>query len=210
MAEDIATASDTQKKATPARRRKPPAGTRAAAPAATAATAAPAAPVQAQAAGPAVKMDIYIVDSGWESLPHRVLRGSMEMIKRFLSGHNLYILSPEQSVAFLRRHPHLVGRDPLLAVVDPGARRANARAGFGASVSLGRYFWVLGDADDPNPDHQQLQAMIKMFLRLVNCHDGTKNIAAEFRRFNHKAGARGTLEIVMDSLGKEAMLLGEA
>jgi len=157
-----------------------------------------------------MRLDVYVIDSGWDSLPHRVLSRALEMIKKYLSAHNLFILSPEQSVAFLKRHPHLVGRDPLLTVVDPKALRQNSKSGYGASVALGRFHWVLGRADNGNPDEKELQAMVKMFLRLVNCHDGTRNIADEFRRFNHKEGTKGTLEIVMDSLGKEAMLLGEA
>jgi hypothetical protein len=98
----------------------------------------------------------------------------------------------------------------LLAVVDPQARRQESPSGFGTSVALGRFSWVLGRPDNPVPDEAQLQAMVKMFLRIVTSHDGTQNIADEFRRFNHKEGTRGTLEIVMDSLGQEALHLGEA
>jgi len=163
-----------------------------------------------QGADTSRRLDVYVVDSGWHSAPHLVLRRSMGMVERYLTGHNLFVLTEEQSVAFLKKHPHLVGRDPLLVVVDPRARAENQREGFGASLVLGRTAWVLGRKENEVPDDKMLLGMIKMFLRLVNCHDGSKNIAGEFRKFNHKEGTKGILEIVMDSLGQEALRLGEA
>jgi hypothetical protein len=200
MARTRRSSADVEKGDAPGRKRRPPSGKNPVSPH----------PPEPEKGDPSLRLDVYVIDSGWESLPHRVLSRSIKMMQRYLSAHNLYILSPEQSVEFLKNHPHLMGRDPLLAVVDPQARRQDSKSGFGASVALGRFSWVLGRPENPAPDEAKLQAMIKMFLRIVTCHDGTKSIADEFRRFNHKEGTRGTLEIVMDSLGQEAFHLGEA
>ena len=154
-------------------------------------------------------LDVYVVDSGWEGLGHRILTKSIGIMKRFLTSHKLFVMSQDQSDAFLKRHPSYIGRDPLLVVVDPGARLRNSKSGFGTVLVLGDYHWVVGRSKNPQLSEIQFQTLIKMFLRIINSNEGSTEIADDFRNHNHQVGVKGTLEIVMDSLGQEALHLGE-
>jgi hypothetical protein len=56
---------------------------------------------------PDLRLDIYVIDSGWESLAHSYLASVIDLFKAYLTEHNLYILSRDQSIAFLMDHPQL-------------------------------------------------------------------------------------------------------
>ena len=133
-----------------------------------------------------LRLDIYIIDSGWESLAHTYLASVIDLFKAYLTEHNLYILSPEQSVAFLQEHPHYIGRDPIILVVDKIARTLNNPEGFGAQVELGLI-----------KDPHRIEGLIKMFVRIVNNKDKILEIGHAFREYNHKEGTKGALDIIM-------------
>ena len=137
-----------------------------------------------------LRLDIYIIDSGWDSLAHNYLQSVIDLFKAYLTDHNLYILSPEQSVAFLKEHPRLIGKDPIIAVVDKLARALDNPDGFGTRLELGLI-----------KDPYRIEWLIKMFLRIVNDRKEILDIAYTFRKYNHKEGIRGAIEIIMESLG---------
>jgi len=137
-----------------------------------------------------MRLDVYVVDSGLDALPRQVLRRFEKIMERFLDSHNLHVLSEEESIEFLKDFPQYVGRDPLLAVVDPLARKMKNPKGFGAVVALGHI-----------DSETRIEALIKMFLRLVRSHKGTLDIAYSFREQNHKRGMKGAVDIVMESIG---------
>lgn len=137
------------------------------------------------------KLDVYIVDAGWDSLAHRVLNESMELIKSYLRDQNLFILSPEQSVKFLRSHPDLVGRDPIVIIVDRLARKLQNPDGFGARIGLGLI-----------ENEYELHNLIKMFLTVINKHESTLDIANTFRKYNHQEGMNGAIDIIMESFSR--------
>jgi hypothetical protein len=136
------------------------------------------------------RLDIYIIDSGWDSLPHRVLHRSLDLFKTYLTDHNVYILTPEQSAAFLKQHPDLIGKDPIIAIVDGLARKLNNPSGFGTRLELG----LVHDA-------YRLEYLLKMFLQIVNTKTDILDITETFREHNHKEGVRGAIEIIMESFG---------
>lgn len=136
------------------------------------------------------RLDVYIVDSGWDSVAHRVLNRSLDLFKSYLRIHNLYILSTEQSVQLLTEHSDLLGKDPVILVVDPLARALNNPSGYGARVVLGLI-----------EDEHRVEWLIKMFLRVVNTHIKTLDIAHTFREHNHKEGVKGAVEIIVESFG---------
>ena len=136
------------------------------------------------------RLDIYIIDSGWDSLAHHVLHRFLDLFKAYLTEHNVYMLSPEQSVAFLKQHPGLIGKDPIIAIVDDLARKLNNPYGFGTRLELGA-------VNDP----LRLEQLLKMFLQVVNDRKSILDIAYTFRELNHKEGVKGALDIVMESFG---------
>jgi hypothetical protein len=137
-----------------------------------------------------LNLDIYVIDSGWKTLAHKILVGEMDLFKAYLKEHNLFILSPEQSVAFLKEHPEMIGRDPIIAVVDKLARDLDNPDGFGTRLEL-------GGIHDPKRIHW----LIQMFVRVINSKSEILDIANTFRKYNHKAGVKGAVEIVMETFG---------
>lgn len=137
-----------------------------------------------------LRLDIYVIDSGWDSVPHRVLCNSLDLIKNYLTNHNLYVLSPDQSTKLLSSHPELIERDPILMVVDPLALKLNNAHGYGARLVLGQIY-----------DESRIEWLIRMFLRVVNTHTETLDIAHTFQRYNYREGVKGAIEIVFESFG---------
>ena len=156
-----------------------------------------------------LKVDIYVIDSGWDSLPHRVLRESIDMMKRYLESHNLFILTHEQSSAFLERHPQYVGKDPLLVTVSPRDKKQKHPAGFGTALVLGQGKWTQGFPTTARINRDQVQVMIKTYLRIINNYKGAHSLARGFRELSHKEEKQGSLYIVMHSLGQWAKMLVE-
>ncbi len=139
-----------------------------------------------------LKLDVYIIDSGWDSVAHRVLEGAEDLFETYLSDHNLYKLTRDQSIELLRKHPDIIGKDPVVMVVDKLARVLENPSGYGARLMLGLVH-----------DKQRVEWLIKMFLRVVNTHAETLDIAHTFQEMNYKEGIKGTVEIVMESIGTQ-------
>lgn len=135
-----------------------------------------------------LRLDIFIIDSGWDSVAHRVLNNSMDLLKNYLKKHNLYVLSPEQSMQVLMAHSDLIGRDPILMVVDRLAAKLNNPHGFGARLILGHIH-----------DEHRVDWLIKMFVKIVNTHFEALDIAYTFQQYNHKIGVKGAIDIIMES-----------
>jgi len=137
-----------------------------------------------------LRLDIFIIDSGWKSLAHTYLASVIDLFKAYLTEHNLYILSPEQSIAFLKEHPYYIGRDPIIVVVDKMARTLNNPEGFGTQLELG-----------PIEDPHRIEGLIKMFVSIVNDKEKILEIAQTFRKYYHKEGIEGAIDIIMETLG---------
>src|SRR5208283_385929 len=87
--------------------------------------------------GPA-RFHIFIVDSGWNSAAHRVLVENFGLLRNLQKDDPIYVLSPEQSITFQRRHGSRIGRDPIIAVHDMDALDRGGTSGFhGFRLSLG-------------------------------------------------------------------------
>jgi hypothetical protein len=133
-----------------------------------------------------LRLDIYVIDSGWESLAHSYLASVIDLFKAYLTEHNLYILSRDQSIAFLMDHPSYIGSDPIIVVVDKIARTLNKHEGFGTQLELGLI-----------KDPHRIESLIKMFVRIVNDKEKILDIAHTFRKYNHKEGINGAIDIIM-------------
>jgi hypothetical protein len=137
-----------------------------------------------------LRLDIYVIDSGWDSAAHRVLCNSLGLIKNYLVNHNLYVLSPDQSTKLLSAHSELIEKDPVLMVVDPLALKLRNPHGYGARLVLGQIY-----------DESRVEWLIRMFLRVVNTHTETLDIAHTFQEYNYREGVKGAIEIVFESFG---------
>lgn len=61
---------------------------------------------------------IFIMDSGWNSVAHKVLQENFALIRDLQKEDPIYVLSREQSIEFLRQHPERIGKEPTIGVHD--------------------------------------------------------------------------------------------
>ncbi|HSI83267.1 MAG: hypothetical protein ACAI35_04175 [Candidatus Methylacidiphilales bacterium] len=135
--------------------------------------------------------DVFVIDSGWNVPAHHVLKAERVLFSQFLKQHNLYVLDKEQSQAFLREHPNLIGKDPIVAIVDKESMEKGNSAGFGARLELGLV-----------KDRDRVVWLLKMILRIVNNRRACLNLTRTIRAATHKEGFKGAVEIIMESIGQ--------
>ncbi|PTY01921.1 hypothetical protein DB346_10755 [Verrucomicrobia bacterium LW23] len=135
--------------------------------------------------------DVYVIDSGWNVPAHHVLKAERVLFSQFLKQHRLYVLTKEQSQEFLRENPSLIGKDPIVAIVDKESLVKGNPAGFGARLELGLV-----------KDRDRVVWLLKMILRIVNNRRACLNLTRTIRDATHKEGFKGAVEIIMESIGQ--------
>ena len=128
-----------------------------------------------------------MVDSGWKTEAGEVVRESLELFTKYLQRHEVYILSQDQSEDFLQNHPQLLGKDPIIAVLD---RKAIDRKEAGIGVRL-----LLGRIHNPHRVHN----LLMMLLRIVNTRQLAEDLPESIRREVHREGVAGTIEVIMSA-----------
>lgn len=140
------------------------------------------------------RFHFFIIDSGWNSSAARVIRDNLDMITRFQNDDPLYVLTKEQSTALMRRHPHLIGKDPILLARDLEARGACAGTeyhGFHLNMGLIR-----------TPD--KAVEGLRNFLHFLAAHRRSADIEKDVREELHRQGLQGAIEVLRT--GSEAMV----
>lgn len=117
-----------------------------------------------------------------------MVRESMELFTKYLRNHEVYVLSEDQSGEFLQSHPQLMGKDPIIAVLDREAIRRESQTGIGVCLLLGRVH-----------DRNRVQALLKMLLRIVNTRQLAEDLPGSVRREVHREGVSGAIEVIMTS-----------
>ena len=130
---------------------------------------------------------IFIVDSGWNSAARRVLHDNFALIRELQKEDPIYVLSPEKSLEFLRRHGSRIGRDPIIAVHDMQALDKGGTAGFhGFRLSLGLL---------RTPEQALLG--LQSFVRFLVTHRRSADLEADIRANLRREGIAGAIEIMM-------------
>lgn len=132
------------------------------------------------------RFEVYIIDSGWKTPASEAVRESMELFTKYLSRHNIYILSEDQSEEFLQGHPQLLGKDPIIAVLDREAIKQERKTGIGARLLLGRV-----------RDKSRVQSLLMMLLRIVNTRHLADDLAKSIRSEVHREGVSGAIEVIV-------------
>lgn len=136
------------------------------------------------------RFEVYVIDSGWKTPAADVVRNSLPLFAKYLSHHEVYILGADQSEKFLQGHPQLLGKDPIIAVLDREAIKRESANGIGARLLLGRI-----------RDEHRVLALLKMLLRIMNTRRLADDLPGSIRRFVHREGVTGATEIVMSVAG---------
>lgn len=128
-----------------------------------------------------------MIDSGWKTEAGEVVRESLELFTKYLQRHEVYRLSEDQSEEFLQNHPQLLGKDPIIAVLD---RKAINRKEPGIGVRL-----LLGSIHNTHRVHN----LLMMLLRIVNTRQLAEDLPEAIRREVHREGVAGAIEVIMST-----------
>jgi hypothetical protein len=158
-------------------------------PASSAATPAPATPAPASAASHGHKvqprvLDVFLLDSGWNNPVRAAVHENIPAIASYLKGHRFFVLNPEQSLNFIKRHPGLVGADPLLLVLDREAAAKKSPAGCGFRLSLGHV-----------RQPEVAISMLKWAVQLTMTAS-TMEMTNMVRKSGHRETLQGVIELV--------------
>jgi hypothetical protein len=145
-----------------------------------------ASPETDEPSGPA-RFHIFIVDSGWNSAAHRVLVENFALLRNLQKDDPIYVLSPEQTIAFQRRHGRHIGQDPIIAVHDMDALDRGGTAGFhGFRLCLGLF----------RTDEQVLLAL-QTFANFLVTNRRSADLEGVIRTQLRREGIAGAIEIIM-------------
>ena len=142
----------------------------------------------------APRFQIFIIDAGWNSAAHKVLRENFGLLRDLQKGDPIYVLSREKSIEYIRRnYADLVGKDPIIAVHDLDALGESGTAGFhGFRLHLGLL----------RTEEQALLAL-QTFSRFLGTHRQSVDLEAEIRRKLRREGIIGAIEIILDHEPRE-------
>lgn len=132
------------------------------------------------------RFHFFIIDSGWKSVPAKVIRDNFRMIREFQNQDPLYVLSREQSIALIRANPYLIGKDPIILLHDLHAKGGRGESGYHG------FRLCLGAIKKPETALLAMQE----FLRFVHNHRRSADIEQNIKEKLHKAGMEGAIEIL--------------
>jgi hypothetical protein len=136
------------------------------------------------------RFEVYVIDSGWKSEAGEVVRESLDLFAKYLQRHRVYVLTEDQSEEFLQDHPQLLGKDPIIAVLDRKAIERRSENGIGARLLLGRVH-----------SRTRVLALLKMLLRIVNTRHLAEDLPGAIRREVHREGVSGAIEVIISTTG---------
>jgi hypothetical protein len=129
---------------------------------------------------------IFVIDSGWNSVASRVLKENLDLLLDLNREEPTYLLGRDVSVALLRQHESLIGRDPIVIVHDMWVIRERGSDGVhGLRLHLGLM-------------HNEVQVLtgLQMFARFLRTHRAAKNLESEVRGKLMLEGLAGAIQIV--------------
>jgi hypothetical protein len=135
----------------------------------------------------APRFEIFVIDAGWHSPARKVLHENFAFLLDLQQGDPIYVLDSQKSLAFLRRHPSLMGKGPIITVHDLIALRESGTGGFhGFRLHLGLM----------RSEEQALLAL-QTFARFLVTHRRSVDLEAEIRTSLRREGIMGAIEIIL-------------
>lgn len=129
-------------------------------------------------------LDVFLIDSGWNNEVARAVRENLPVFNGYLRGQRFYVLNEEQSLTFIKRHPALVGADPILIVIDREAARQRNPKGFGFRLCLGHM-----------RNSEAALSMMKWAIQLSMASGGPE-MASIVKESGHRETIQGTIELL--------------
>jgi hypothetical protein len=133
------------------------------------------------------RFQIFIIDTGWNSPARKVLHENFAFLSDLQRGDPIYVLDKQKSLAFLRHHPSLMGKGPVIAVHDLNVLRESGTGGFhGFRLHLGLM-----------RSEQQALLALQTFARFLVTHRRSVDLEVEIRRDLRREGIIGAIEIIL-------------
>lgn len=140
------------------------------------------------------RFQFFLIDSGWEGPVAHVIRQNLRMVTQLQNHDPFYVLTRTQSNEILRRHPHLIGKDPILLARDiHGARYHGPKQYHGFHLNLG-IIKSPGDALE----------VLKNFINFLAVHRKNADIDHLIKQKLHRDGLQGAVEVLRG--GSEALV----
>ncbi len=136
--------------------------------------------------GQETRFQVFVIDTGWNETAHRVLRKQIPLFDTLTGNTPTYWLNRATSVALLRRHRELIGRDPIVCVHD---LRAIKRPGTLGVHGLRLHLGLLRSED-------ALTRALQMLVHFLARHEVSSNFEAEVQSRLQLEGLRGAIAIM--------------
>jgi hypothetical protein len=140
-----------------------------------------------EASGPTKRLDVFILDTGWNAAVSTALMHNLDMIRTYLEEDDVYILDRAQSVAILKRSPHIIGHDPVILFLDRKRKDAGHEK-YGLRLNLG----LLKKAD-------QALARLQAALRIVAENRSCPDMYHAVQKDLWHAGLEGAVQVISES-----------
>jgi len=144
---------------------------------------------------------VFVIDSGWSSTVRQVVHENMDLFRSYLKDHqgavhehSVFVLSPEQSTALLRKHPHYIAADPCLLVLPVGGDEVPGATPDGVCLNLGHA-----------KTRKQVIMMMRWLCELLCTRIAAGKLREVVRRTAHKEGMSGAIEIIVDTVSHTAL-----
>lgn len=144
----------------------------------------------------APRFQFFLIDSGWDGPVPNLIRSNLRMITSLQHQDPFFILNHTQSTELLKKHPHLIGKDPILIARDLYAQRS------GDAGDYHGFHLNMGLIRDPRKALEVLQR----FLNFLAVQRKSGNIEKEIRKQLHQDGLEGALEVLR--IGSEGIVGG--
>ena len=141
----------------------------------------------------APRFRIFIMDSGWNSVAHKVLQENFPLIRDLQKEDPIYVLSREQSIEFLRQHPERIGKEPTIGVHDLAAM------GKSGTTEYHGFRLHLGLMRTP----QQALLALQTFVRFLRTHRQSIDLEDKIRAELRREGLAGAIDIIMHHEARE-------
>ncbi len=140
------------------------------------------------------RFQFFLIDSGWDSPAANVIRQNLRMVTQLQNHDPFYVLTRSQSSEIIKRHPHLIGKDPILLARDiHGARYHGRKQYHGFHLNLGII---------QNPE--TALEVLQNFVNFLAVHRKNANIDHLIKQKLHRDGLQGAVEVLRG--GSEALV----
>jgi hypothetical protein len=135
------------------------------------------------------RFQFFLIDSGWDGAAASVIRQNLRMVTQLQNHDPFYVLTRSQSSELLKRHPHLIGKDPILIARDIQGCHSSGE------VQYHGFHLNLGTIKDPESALEVLQN----FINFLAVHRKSADIDRLIKQQLHRDGLVGAVEVLRGS-----------